>query len=84
MRITSAKSFRRELSEHLSQVEYGGERITVTRNGKPAAVLISLEDYTLIRQIEDQIDGEAADEAVREADAEGWLSWEEATGTPEP
>jgi prevent-host-death family protein len=84
MKTTTAKCFRRELSECLSQVEYGGERVVVTRNGKPAAVLVSIEDYELIRQIEDRIDGEAADEAVRESDAEGWLSWEEATGEPEP
>ncbi len=84
MKTTTAKGFRRELSDHLSQVEYGGERVTVTRNGKPAAVLVSLDDYELIRQIEDRIDGEAAEEAIREADAQGWLSWEEATGEREP
>ena len=84
MKRITAKGFRRELSEYLSRVEYAGERVTVTRNGKPAAVLISLEDYELIRMLEDRIDGEAAEEASRESDAEGWLSWEEATGEPEP
>ena len=84
MKTITAKGFRRQLSEHLSQVEYAGERVTVTRNGKPAAVLISLDDYEMIRTIEDRIDGEAAEEAIRESDAEGWLSWEEATGEPEP
>jgi prevent-host-death family protein len=84
LKTTTAKDFRRELSDLLSQVEYASERIIVTRNGKPAAVLISLEDYDLIREIEDRIDGEAANEAVREADAEGWLTWKEATGEAEP
>ena len=36
---------KRDISELVNRVAFGGERITLTSRGKPKAVLVSLEDY---------------------------------------
>ena len=49
---------KREISELLNRVAFGGERIVLTSRGKPKAVIVSLEDYEHIRlsDREDQLD----------------------------
>ncbi len=39
-----AQVFRDNLAEHLERVAYRGERFIITRNGRPRAALVSLED----------------------------------------
>ncbi|MCA9993967.1 MAG: type II toxin-antitoxin system Phd/YefM family antitoxin [Anaerolineales bacterium] len=41
---------KREISELLNRVAFGGERIVLTSRGKPKAVIVSLEDYERIQQ----------------------------------
>ena len=36
---------KREFSELVNRVAYGGERIVLTSRGKPKAVLVNIEDY---------------------------------------
>ena len=36
---------KRDISELVNRVSYGGERIILTSRGKPKAALISIEDY---------------------------------------
>jgi prevent-host-death family protein len=36
---------KRDISELVNRVAYGGERIVLTSRGKPKAALVSLEDY---------------------------------------
>lgn len=43
---------KREISELLNRVAFGGERIVLTSRGKPKAVIVSLEDYERIQQEE--------------------------------
>ena len=43
---------KREISELVNRVAFGGERIVLTSRGKPKAVIVSLEDYERIQQIE--------------------------------
>jgi prevent-host-death family protein len=45
---------KRDISELLNRVAFGGERIVLTSRGKPKAVIVSLEDYERIQQIEGQ------------------------------
>lgn len=45
---------KREISELLNRVAFGGERIVLTSRGKPKAVIVSLDDYEQIQQIETQ------------------------------
>lgn len=43
---------KREISELVNRVAFGGERIVLTSRGKPKAVIVSLEDYERIQQSE--------------------------------
>jgi len=46
---------KRDISELVNRVAYGGERIVLTSRGKPKAALVSIEDYEqLERQSERQ------------------------------
>ena len=45
MKTTNALEVRRSLGKVLTRLSRGGEPILVERNGQPAAVLISMEDY---------------------------------------
>lgn len=44
---------KRDISELVNRVAYGDERIILTSRGKPKAVLISLEDYSRLKAIEE-------------------------------
>lgn len=56
MSITTTDVTTRELRDNLSDVisraRFGNERIGVTRNGKLAAVIISVEDATALEEYE--------------------------------
>jgi prevent-host-death family protein len=41
---------KRDLSELLNRVAYGGERIVLTSRGKPKAAIVSMEDYERLEQ----------------------------------
>lgn len=45
---------KRDISELVNRVAYGGERIVLTSRGKPKAVLVSLEDYERLQTEEQQ------------------------------
>jgi prevent-host-death family protein len=54
---------KRDISELVNRVAYGGERIVLTSRGKPKAALVSINDYELLEQ-----------ESVEKAMAE-WKAW---------
>ena len=62
----SASEVRSDFAEILNRVAYGGERIVVRRSGKDVAALVSLEDLELLRKIEDRLDNEAAEKALKD------------------
>jgi prevent-host-death family protein len=41
---------KRDISELLNRVAYGGERIILTSRGKPKAAIVSMEDYAHLEQ----------------------------------
>lgn len=47
---------RDELSDVVARVSYRGERIGVTKNGKLAAVMISVDDLELLEALENERD----------------------------
>ena len=70
------KDVKNHLSEVVDQVEREHDRVTITKHGRPAAVLISVDDLAsleetldiagrprLVGQIRDSLDELAADEA---------------------
>jgi prevent-host-death family protein len=54
---------KRDISELVNRVAYGGERVILTSRGKPKAALISVEDLEQIKQ-QDQ-----------DRDADWWEKW---------
>ncbi len=76
MESASVGELRENLSEYLSRTQHRGERVTVTRNGKPVAVLVSLDDFEMLRALEDRLDNEEADDALREAAETGFIPWD--------
>jgi prevent-host-death family protein len=65
MTTISMSEIRLKLSELANRVIYGGERIIVEKNNKPAFALVSIEDLELLEQI-DKDDIKAAEEAMEE------------------
>ena len=63
-----------ELADLVSRVAYGSERIELTRYGKVQAVLISKEDYELLRQVEDLADRDIVRERLAKLVDEGTIS----------
>lgn len=53
--ITSSvtiRALRAGLADAVGRASYGHERVQITKNGKPAAVLIGPEDFELLEQLE--------------------------------
>ena len=73
----SVADFRSNLADIINRVQYGGERVCITRNGKPVVAIISAEDLELLEAVEDHFDGIAAEEALQEAMESGFISLED-------
>jgi len=41
---------KRDISEIVNRVAYGGERVVLTSRGKPKAAIVSMEDYARLEQ----------------------------------
>jgi len=65
MEIMSLSEARKQLSSLLEQVETTHERVTVTRNGRPAAVLISPDDLEALEETLDLLSDPAAMKRLR-------------------
>ncbi len=64
---------KRDISELVNRVAYGGERILLTSRGKPKAVLVSIADYERLQaqeQQEAQVQWESWLQQARELNAE--------------
>ncbi|MET8472920.1 type II toxin-antitoxin system Phd/YefM family antitoxin [Streptomyces sp. NPDC006422] len=58
--VTQARA---ELADLINRVVYGGERVVVTRHGKPLAALVSAADLERLEAMNEPA-AESADEAV--------------------
>jgi antitoxin YefM len=61
---------RDRLSEYVSEVERTHQRVTITRHGHPAAVLISADDLASIEETLEILGTPGAVQAVREGQAD--------------
>ena len=68
MAAKTASDVRENWGETLDGVLYRGDRVVITKSGKPAAALVSTEDLALLELIEDRIDIELIREARSESD----------------
>ena len=69
MSTHSLRDVRDQLSEVIDRVEHHHERVVVTRNGKPAAVIMSPEDLAQLQETIDVLSDPLALADIREADA---------------
>ena len=69
MSTQSLRDVRDHLSEVIDRVEHQHERVVVTRNGKPAAVIMSPEDLAQMQETIDVLSDPEALADIREADA---------------
>ena len=69
MTIESLRAVRDHLSEVIDRVEHQHERVTITRNGRDAAVLISPEDLAQLEETLSVLGDHEALADIREADA---------------
>ena len=69
MSTESLRDVRDHLSEVIDCVEHHHERVVVTRNGKPAAVIMSPEDLAELQETIDVLSDPLALADIREADA---------------
>lgn len=69
MRTESLRQVRDHLSEVVDRVEQEHERVTLTRNGRPAAVLISPDDLAQLEETLEVLGDLEALAEIREADA---------------
>lgn len=66
MAVVPLGEVRNRLSEYVAEVELTHERITITRHGHPAAVLISADDLASIEETLEVLRTPGASEAIRE------------------
>ncbi len=71
----STSDLRKDTADALNKVAYGGDRIALQRRGKDVAVIVSVEDYELLRAIEDKADLETI-RKIKEEPGED-IDWED-------
>ncbi len=62
---------RARLSELVDTVDRTAERVLITRNGVPAAVVVSVDDRAVMEETRAWLDGDAAVRRAQEADEAG-------------
>ncbi|MEW6875296.1 type II toxin-antitoxin system prevent-host-death family antitoxin [Trueperella pyogenes] len=67
-REVSTRELRNQLSDVVGRAMYAGERIGVTRNGKLAAVVVSVADFEALEEFEMAQDVAAYRAAIAEDD----------------
>lgn len=71
----SVSEAREEFSEVINQVSYSGQRVILHRHGKALAAIIPVGDLELLEAIEDSVDIEGAQKALKEANKKGTIPW---------
>jgi prevent-host-death family protein len=66
MSRVSVMEARKTFSETINRVAFGKERIILERRGKDVAVLVSVEDFKLLDELEDRLDAEEVRRRLRD------------------
>ena len=69
--VLNVSEARDNLAEVIGRVQFGVERVTIARRGKPVAVVVSVEDAAWLEAMEAKIDVELAREALAEMERMG-------------
>jgi len=65
MTKVSMTKARQDFTDIANRVMFGGERICIQKNNKPAVAVVSIEDLEVIEAMEDKIDLEEALKALK-------------------
>ena len=68
MDTMSIGEFRATLADALSRVAHEGERIVITKTGKPMAAVVPLSDLRMLEDLEDREDMAGAEAALSEGE----------------
>jgi len=77
MESVTAARLKNVIGEVLNQVQFRGERITLTRKGRPAAAIIPIADLRLLEEVEDRMDVEEIERILAD-ETDEWVSLEQA------
>lgn len=81
METLSCKEMKDHLADILNRVAYNHRRYKIARHNKEMAIIISIEEWTVIekilQQLEDKEDIREAQQALKEIAKEGAISFEE-------
>ncbi len=69
---------RAHLTEIVNNITYKGKRFILTKNGKQVAAFISIEDLSLLEELEDAADLKTAKKAKKSLQNEKTISWKDA------
>lgn len=70
-KVLSVSEARDQLADVIGRVQFGGERVTLQRRGKPVAVIVSVKDVEVLDRLEDHFDLMEAREALAELERDG-------------
>ena len=68
---------RESFSELVNRAAYGGERVLVSRRGRPIAAIVPIEDVEFMERMEDELDLQAAQEALADPENAVLIPWEQ-------
>ena len=68
---------RETFAELVNRVAYGRERVLVARRGRPIAAIVPIDDVEFIERIEDELDRQAALEALADPEQAETIHWEQ-------
>ena len=68
---------RETFAELVNRVAYGRERVLVARRGRPIAAIVPIDDVEFIERIEDELDRQAALEALADPEHAETIPWEQ-------
>ena len=77
MDTLSTAEARDQFSDVINRAAYGKERVVLTRRGKALVAVVPIEDFELLRELEDYYDAKAADEALEDVRIHGTIPWEQ-------
>jgi prevent-host-death family protein len=64
-------------AELVNRAAYGHERVVVARRGRPIAAIVPIEDLEFMERMEDELDLEAAREALADPENAVSIPWEQ-------
>jgi prevent-host-death family protein len=68
---------REDFASIINKVAYGGERVRLTRHGKPVAAVVPVDDMDFMEALEDELDLELVREALADPANQTTIPWEE-------